>query len=145
MGYWWAFILLGLVCGLYSGTFGVGAATLLIPALVLIPIFALPQKSAQGVCLGVMVPMVLVGAIRYWLKPEIEVDLRIVGLIAAGAVVGAYLGASIAGAVPGVLLRRLFAVLLICLAILMLLKPATKAKAAVAEAPAPAENTAAEP
>ena len=131
---WWAFILLGLVCGIYSSMFGVGAGTLMIPALVLI--FSLPQKSAQGISLSVMVPMVLIGSLRYIQNPDIEVDLKLVGILAVGGMAGAWIGASLAAKLPAVVLRRMFAVLLILLSIRMLLKPAAPSEknAAVPEA-----------
>jgi uncharacterized membrane protein YfcA len=59
----WKYIVLGLVSGVFSSTFGVGSGILMIPALVMM--FEFTQKSAQGICLAVMAPMALVGAIRY--------------------------------------------------------------------------------
>jgi len=96
---WYFYVLLGLVCGVFSATFGVGSGIIMVPALVLM--FSQPQKSAQGVCLAAMVPMALVGAMRYKLNPEIEVDMRLVGLLSVGAVVGAVIGSSIAGWLSG--------------------------------------------
>ncbi len=118
MEMWWAYIIVGVVCGVFSAVFGVGAGILLIPALVLI--FALPQKSAQGVCLAVMGPMALVGAIKYHLNPDIVISLPAVVLLTIGGVVGAYFGATIAGWASGLILRRLFAVIMIIAAIKML-------------------------
>lgn len=118
MELWWAYIIVGVVCGVFSAVFGVGAGILLIPALVLI--FALPQKSAQGVCLAVMVPMALVGAVKYHLNPDIEISLPVVVLLAVGGIVGAYFGATIAGWASGIVLRRLFACIMIVAAIKML-------------------------
>ena len=111
MDLWWAYILVGLVCGIFSATFGVGSGIILIPALVLI--FSLPQKSAQGICLAVMVPMALVGAVRYMLNPQIEVNLTIVAIVSVGAVVGAWIGAGIAGWVSAPILRKLFALIML--------------------------------
>ncbi len=121
---WWPYYLLaGLLCGIYSATFGVGSGTILVPILVLI--FGFAQKSAQGTCLAVMVPMALVAAIRYKLNPNIEVDLQVVAILAIGGVIGAVIGAGIAGWVSGAVLRKMFAVILIVIAIKMLItKPA---------------------
>ncbi len=70
-GFWWVLLALGFVGGIFSGTFGVGSGIIFIPALVLI--LSLPQHSAQGTALAVMVPMALLGAFRYWKDPTIDV------------------------------------------------------------------------
>ncbi len=118
MEHWTLFVLLGLVCGVFSAMFGVGSGIILVPALVLLAQF--PQKTAQGVCLCVMVPMALVGAWRYIANPAITVDLRAAAWLALGGVVGALVGAYIAGRVPGGVLRKLFAVVMIIAAVRML-------------------------
>ncbi len=115
---WCLFVLAGLICGIFSATFGVGAGIIMIPALVIL--FSLPQKSAQGVCLAVMVPMALVGALRYKLNPQIELDIGVIGLLSIGAVAGAWIGAGIAGWLPASVLRKLFALVMIVAAIKML-------------------------
>jgi uncharacterized membrane protein YfcA len=94
---WWLYILLGLAGGLFSGTFGVGAGIIVVPVLALV----FGQKSAQGMALAVMVPMALVGAIRYKMNPQIELPLGPVALLACGAVVGAVIGATLAGWMSG--------------------------------------------
>jgi uncharacterized protein len=122
---WYLFVLAGLICGIFSATFGVGAGIIMIPALVLL--FSMPQKSAQGICLAVMVPMALVGALRYKLNPQIELDIGVIGLLCIGAVVGAWIGAGIAGWLPASVLRKLFALIMIVAAIRMLTtSPASK-------------------
>ena len=120
MDLWWAYAILGLLVGTFSSTFGVGSGIILIPALVLL--FGVPQKSAQGICLAVMVPMALVGAIRYRLNPEIAMDLKVIVMLSVFGVVGAYLGSSIAAYVPASALRKLFAVVMIVAAMKMLMK-----------------------
>ena len=120
MELWWAYVILGISVGVFSSTFGVGSGIVLIPALVLI--FSVPQKSAQGICLAVMVPMALVGAMRYRLNPEIVMDLKIIVMLSAFGVVGAYLGSGIAAYVSASVLRKLFAVIMIAAAIKMLMK-----------------------
>lgn len=121
------FIVLGLVAGVISGCLGVGSGLVLIPAMVLI--FAVAQKSAQGISLAVMVPMALIGAWRYIANPEIRVDLRIVALIAAGAVVGALVGSQLAAVLPARTLKKAFAVFLILVAVRILWPTPTPAGA----------------
>lgn len=111
---WWFYIVLGLCAGVVSGTLGVGSGILLVPALVFLAAFG--QKSAQGTALAVMVPMTLVGAIRYWRNPDIEISGVVVVWIVAGAVVGALVGTELAGRLSGAALRRVFAVFLVVVA-----------------------------
>ena len=132
--YWWAYLLIGLVCGVFSAVFGVGSGILLIPALVLI--FSFAQKSAQGTCLAVMVPMALVGALRYKLNPDIRMDWMVVAVLSVGAVVGALIGASLAAWASGLVLRRLFALIMIVVAIKMLMTPNVRTPAPAPIAPA---------
>ena len=116
---WWGLVLLGLGAGILSGTLGLGSGTILIPVLVLV--FALPQKSAQGTALAVMVPMALLGAARYWMNPDIEEDLRLVGLIVPGALIGSLIGTELAARVPGHALKKIFAAYLLIVAVKILI------------------------
>ncbi len=115
---WWPYLLLGLLCGIYSATFGIGGGTIMVPVLVLI--FGFAQKSAQGTCLAVMVPMALAAAIRYKFNPNIDVDLQAAAILAIGGVIGAVIGAGIAGRLSDTTLRKMFAVIMIIVAIKML-------------------------
>jgi len=126
-------LLLGLAAGVLSAMLGVGSGILLVPALTLA--FGLTQKSAQGTALAVMVPMALVGAMRYIANPDIEVNLMRVGLLAVGAVVGAFLGSAIASHLPNAVLRRIFAIFLLVVAVRMLLPKRTPAKAPESTSP----------
>ncbi len=108
---WWLYLLLGLLGGIFSGSFGVGAGIILVP--VLANLFEFGQKSAQGVAVAVMVPMALVGAIRYKMNPQIAFHAAPAALLACGAVFGAVIGAAIAGWVSGPVLRKLFAVVMV--------------------------------
>ena len=114
---WWNFIVLGICAGIISGALGLGSGTIVIPALVLL--FNFGQKNAQGMALAVMVPMALVGALRYWQNPEIELNPVIIGLIICGSVIGALVGVELAGMLPAHVLRRVFAIFLIIVAVRM--------------------------
>lgn len=121
---WWTLPLVGLGAGLLSGGLGVGSGIVFVP--VLATFFAVSQKSAQGTALAVMVPMALLGALRYWWNPKIEVDLLLVGALTCGALVGTLIGTELAGRLPAHWLRRAFAVLLVIAAIRMFLAPARR-------------------
>lgn len=116
---WLGLALLGLLAGVISGSLGVGSGALVVPALVIIFHFA--QKSAQGTALAVMIPMAILGAIRYKLHPEIEVDMSVVGIVAATGLIGVLAGTEIAAHLPAHILRKAFAVFLLVVAARMLL------------------------
>ncbi len=124
---WWMFVILGVCAGIISGGLGVGAGALVVPALVLI--FSFAQKSAQGMALAVMVPVALLGAFRYWKNPDIPIDLAVVLLIVCGAMAGTVVGTEIASRLPAHTLRKLFAVLLIVVAVRMLITNKNKGSA----------------
>jgi uncharacterized membrane protein YfcA len=115
----WSLLALGVAAGVLSAMLGVGSGILLVPAMVLV--FGLSQKSAQGTALAVMVPMALVGAMRYAANPNIEINFMHVGLLALGAIVGALIGSVIAAHLSNTMLRRIFAIFLLVVAIRMLL------------------------
>ncbi|HUU20441.1 MAG TPA: sulfite exporter TauE/SafE family protein [Sedimentisphaerales bacterium] len=114
---WWVFVLLGIFAGVISGTLGLGSGTVIIPALVLLCSFK--QKSAQGIALAVMVPMALVGAIRYWKNPEIEIDAEVIALIVLGALAGVLAGTELVNRLPGNVLQKVFAIFLVIVAVQM--------------------------
>lgn len=114
---WLMYVVLGLAAGVLSGTLGVGSGAVLVPALVLI--MSLPQKTSQGTSLAVIVPMALVGAWRYKVSPEANINPLCVALLAAGALPGALIGSELAQHLPAAALRKLFAVLMIIIGIRM--------------------------
>jgi uncharacterized membrane protein YfcA len=116
---WWIFVILGICAGTLSGLLGLGSGIIFVPTLVLLCGFA--QKSAQGMALAVMAPMALVGALRYWKNPEIEMNAAVIGLIILGALAGALLGTELAARLPGHILRKFFAIILIIVAVKMLM------------------------
>ncbi|MCP4258369.1 MAG: sulfite exporter TauE/SafE family protein [Planctomycetes bacterium] len=113
----WVFVVLGICAGLMGGALGLGGGTVIVPTLVLICSFT--QKSAQGTALAVMVPMALVGALRYWRNPDIEINALPVGLIICGALVGVLIGTELASRLPGHVLKKIFAAVLVIVAIRM--------------------------
>jgi hypothetical protein len=116
-GEWWGFVLLGICAGILSGALGVGSGTIVIPALVLL--WGFGQKSAQGMALAAMVPMALVGALRYWRNPQVELHGLVIVLIVLGAVAGTMVGTELAARLPAGLLRKSFAVFLALVALRM--------------------------
>lgn len=120
MEYWYLYILGGIAAGILSSMFGVGAGILVVPMLAIG--FGYAQKSAQGMALIIMIPMALAGAIRYKLNPDIPINLPVAGVIAAGAVAGAFIGSRIAFGLSNILLKRMFACFIILVGINILVK-----------------------
>jgi uncharacterized membrane protein YfcA len=110
--------LIGLVSGVFGSMFGVGGGIIMVPAMVLL--LAMPQKTAQGMSLAVMVPMALTAAVRYYLNPATTFNVRQALVMAVLAVVGALLGTYLVTKVPAVVLKKTFAVLMIAVAVKML-------------------------
>jgi len=118
---WWVFVLLGICAGVISGTLGLGSGTVIVPVLVLLCGFQ--QKSAQGTALAAMVPMALVGALLYWKNPDIEMNTLVIGLVICGALAGVLAGTELAGRLPGHVLRKVFAAVLVIVAAKMFMTP----------------------
>ena len=116
---WYWLILIGLLSGTISGALGVGGGILIVPALVLG--MGVTQKLAQGTSLAVMVPVALMGALRYHWNPEIKLNMVVILLLIPVAVLGANLGASIAAWLPAATLRRVFGVFVILAGLKMML------------------------
>ena len=111
-------IIIGLVAGTLSGFLGIGGATILIPALVFI--YKMTQHMAQGTSIAaLLLPVGLLAAIKYWQTGN--VNIKFAALIAVGFLIGVYIGASFAQPVPDLLLRRLFGIYLLLIALQMIL------------------------
>lgn len=119
---WWFFVLLGICAGILSGLLGLGSGIIIIPALVLL--CGSQQKNAQGMALAVMVPMALLGALRYWKNPQIEMNPAVIGLIILGALVGTLAGTELVARLPSHILRKVFAVVLVIVAVKVFMTPA---------------------
>jgi uncharacterized membrane protein YfcA len=104
---------LGLAAGILSGLFGVGGGILFVPALV----FALDltQLSAEATSLAAMIPVVAVGA---WRQHEYgNVRWRTAVIVGLLSIPGVFAGVAIATSLPDDVLRKLFAVLLVLVAL----------------------------
>lgn len=110
-------ILIGLAAGLFSGIVGVGGGIILVPALIFF--VGLTQHQAQGTTLGLLIfPVGLLGVLNYYKKDPI--NFRIVALLAIGFVVGSYFGSKVAVQLDQAVLRRIFAIVMLVIAVRML-------------------------
>lgn len=108
-------VILGVLSGFAASTLGIGGGVIFVPALVVF--FAFPQHIAQGTSLAVILPTAMVGT--YLHAKRGRVHTRTALLVAAGGIVGGLAGSVLALSLPADLLRRLFAVLLILIALRM--------------------------
>ncbi|MGQ9523854.1 MAG: sulfite exporter TauE/SafE family protein [Armatimonadota bacterium] len=116
--YWIALPALGLASGLLSGLFGVGGGIVIVPALV--SLFGFDIKQAVGTSLAVILPTAVMGSITHFRHGNVRPAEAC--MVAVGAVISAVVGAELVQRIPGASLKRLFAVLLIVVAVRMLLE-----------------------
>ncbi|HSO88386.1 MAG TPA: sulfite exporter TauE/SafE family protein [Draconibacterium sp.] len=110
-------IIVGILSGLLAGVFGVGGAIIVIPALVFILGFS--QHEAQGTSLAFMLPPVgILATWNYWKAGQ--VNWKIALILSLTFVVGSYLGSHFSINMSDKLLRRLFGILMILVAIKMI-------------------------
>jgi len=107
----------GLVGGLLSGMFGVGGGIVMVPMLMWWA--RMDQRRASATSLVAIVPSAIVGSIGYGLNGEI--DYLAAALIAAGAVVGAPIGAWLLRTLPLGWLRWMFIAGLLVIAVRLIL------------------------
>lgn len=110
-------IIIGLLAGIFSGLMGVGGGVVMIPLMV----FALgfTQHEAQGTSLAVLaVPVTLIAAYNYYQAGH--VNWKYAAVIAVTFVIGAYFGSKFAVSINQELLKKIFAVLLIVVALRLL-------------------------
>lgn len=111
-------VLIGLAAGFLGGMVGIGGGVIIVPALVLL--LGMSQHMSQGVSLTLlMFPVGILGVFNYYKKGF--VDFRYAGLLAIGFLLGSYLGSRFSLGLSQELVKKVFAVVMILLALKMLL------------------------
>ncbi len=111
-------VLIGLVAGTFSGLIGIGGAIIIIPSLIFF--LGLDQYNAQGTSLATMLlPIGLLAAINYYKAGELNIKYAMI--IAAAFFVGGYIGSKFALSIPINTLRKIFAAVLVVIAVKMFL------------------------
>jgi uncharacterized membrane protein YfcA len=104
-------LLIGLAAGMLSGLVGIGGGIIMVPALIFFMNYT--QHQAQGSSLAVLtLPVVIIASLYYYQqcqKAGTPIDLKIVGLLAAGFIIGAYFGSKLA-LTGQAILKKIFAV-----------------------------------
>ena len=110
-------LLIGIAAGMLSGLVGVGGGIIIVPALVFFMGFS--QKLAQGTSLGILLlPVGILGVWQFYKQGY--VDLKVVGIISIAFLFGSYFGSKIALSLPQESVKKIFAVLMILIAIKLL-------------------------
>ena len=116
---------IGLGAGLVSGLAGIAGGNVIVPTLIY---FNVPAHRATATASTLGVPIAATGALGYMLLPPASdqpgmlgyVDLQAFIFIVAGAVVAAPLGVRYAQRLPAATLKRVFAVMLLLVALRMM-------------------------
>jgi uncharacterized membrane protein YfcA len=112
-----AYVILGLVAGVFGGFFGIGGGAILVPALVFILGFS--QHQAQGTTLAAMVPPIgLLAAWRYLQAGNVKLSAAL--FICLGFFFGGLLGAHFAQYIPAPALKKIFGVFLLSVSLRMI-------------------------
>ncbi len=110
-------ILVGIAAGILGGLVGVGGGIIIVPALVYFIGFS--QKTAQGTSLGlIMLPVGIFGVLQYYKQGH--VDFKVVGMLAIGFLAGSYFGSRFALSLPQETVKKIFAGLMIIIAVKMI-------------------------
>lgn len=107
-------VCIGFAAGAFSGMFGIGGGLIMVPAMVFF--LAMSQHSAQGTSLGVLViPVAAAAAFNYYKEGQLNVKFALV--IAVSFVIGGYFGSKVSLGLSELMLKRLFGLLMLAMAI----------------------------
>ena len=110
-------LLIGVLAGVFAGMFGIGGGLIIVPALALL--YGMKQHAAVGTSLGaLLLPVGALSAWVYWKNGNVNVKYSV--LLAAGLLVGAFVGAKLVEPVSDLTLRRMFGAFLLIVSVRML-------------------------
>jgi uncharacterized membrane protein YfcA len=109
-------LLIGISAGILAGLIGIGGGLIIVPALTYF--FQMDQYSAQGTSLAILLPPTGVFAfVQYYRAGHVNVPIAI--MVALGALAGGYFGGGWAQDLSAPVLRKVFAVVMVLVAIKM--------------------------
>ncbi|MDD4155254.1 MAG: TSUP family transporter [Candidatus Cloacimonetes bacterium] len=111
-------IVIGLFSGILSGVLGIGGGLVIVPALVFF--LKITQHEAQGTTLALMLPPITLLSTYAYYKAG-HLNLKVIVFVSIGFFIGGLFGGKIAVAINAFMLKKIFAVLLIAVALNMLL------------------------
>ena len=110
-------VIIGLMAGVFGGMFGVGGAIIMIPALVYF--LGVDQHMAQGTSVAIMLPPIgLFAAYNYYKAGQVNIWYAVI--IAIAFIAGGYFGSMIALKLSENLMKKIFGILLILVALRMI-------------------------
>jgi len=119
-------VLVGLAAGFLSGLIGIGGGVIIVPALVFFLGFT--QKQAQGTSLGILLlPVGILAVMQYYKQGYLNINYVIVVSIAF--VAGGFLGSKLAISLSDEKVKKIFAVIMMLIALKMLFFDSPRAKA----------------
>lgn len=120
-------LLVGLAAGFLSGLIGIGGGIIIVPALVIFLGFS--QKLAQGTSLGILLlPVGILAVLQYYKQGYL--DVKYVAIIASAFVLGGLLGSKLALSISDEKMKKIFAMILLVIAVKMLFFDNSKPKQA---------------
>ena len=115
-------VVLGFGAGILTGIMGVGGGVVMVPMIVLL--LGVSQHLAQGISMLVIIPTVMVAILK--LRNSNLFEYRTALLLAAGSIVGSLLSSNMVQLIDGVILKRIFGVLVVYSSIRMILPAKAK-------------------
>jgi uncharacterized membrane protein YfcA len=106
-------LLSGALIGFAGGVLGIGGGLLAIPLLGLV--LDMDQQAAQGTALIMVLPAVLLTVRKY--NQKAKINLRAAAAGAVGCIVFTWIGAQIALGADSIMLRRVYAGFILCIAL----------------------------
>ena len=111
-------MIIGLLAGFASGMVGIGGGVVIVPALVFF--IGITQHQAQGISIGMLLmPVGFLAAYNYYKSGNF--DFKYSAIIGLTFVVGAYVGSKVSLNIDELLMKRIFGVVMLLLAIKMIL------------------------
>lgn len=113
-GYIIGLLTLGLVAGFMSSLIGIGGGIIIVPTLVFL--LGMNQKMAQGTSLAMLaMPVAFIGAYNYY--KEGYANWKVALLLAVTFVIGGYLGSKTVLNIDMSIVKKIFAIFMIVIAI----------------------------
>ncbi|NML21099.1 sulfite exporter TauE/SafE family protein [Pseudoflavitalea sp. G-6-1-2] len=108
-------VMIGLAAGILSGLIGVGGGVIMVPALAFFMHYS--QHQAQGTSLGVLtLPVAALAFFKYYTecrKMGTPLDPKVILILAAGFIVGGFVGSSLAVKINQEMLKKIFGIIML--------------------------------
>ena len=112
-------VLIGITAGVVSGFIGIGGGIIIVPALIYL--LGLSQLQAQVTSLALMLPPIgILAFMQYYKAENVDIDLRMVAIVASTFIVGGLFGAKLALKINVNLVKIIFGVLMLLISIKMI-------------------------